>query len=121
MPSIGLRPNVVYGVARDQGMSSKNTTAIHAAVAGGRYEIPYTGNYSWLYAGEAAAAFISAASFEPEGAPVFDLNGRCERLEDGLTIVKELAPDADVWSQIFANITRKICKKERKHKNECFS
>ncbi len=96
VPSIGLRPNVVYGVARDQGMSSKNTTAIHAAVAGSRYEIPYTGNYSWLYAGEAAAAFIAAASFEPEGAPVFDLNGRCERLEDGLTIVKELAHDADV-------------------------
>ena len=96
VPSIGLRPNVVYGVARDQGMSSKNTTAIHAAVAGNRFEIPYTGDYSWLYAGEAAAAFIAAASFEAKGAPVFDLNGRCETLEDGLAIVKELAPDAEV-------------------------
>ena len=47
-------------------------------------------------AGEAAAAFIAAASFEAEGAPVFDLNGRCETLEDGLAIVKELAPDAEV-------------------------
>ncbi len=96
VPSIGLRPNVVYGVARDQGMSSKNTTAIHAAVAGSRFEIPYTGNYSWLYAGEAAAAFISAASFEATGAPVFDLNGRCKTLEDGLAIVKELEPDSEV-------------------------
>lgn len=96
VPSIGLRPNVVYGLGRDQGMSSKNTTAIHAAVAGSPYIIPYSGAYSWLYAGEAAAAFIAAASFEPEGASVFDLNGRCERLEDGLAIVKEMAPDAEI-------------------------
>ena len=33
VPSIGLRPNVVYGVARDQGMSSLNTAAIQAAAA----------------------------------------------------------------------------------------
>ena len=53
-------------------------------------------NWQRLYAGEAAAAFIAAASFEPEGASVFDLNGRCERLEDGLTIVKEIAPDSEI-------------------------
>ena len=96
VPSIGLRPNVVYGLGRDQGMSSKNTTAIHAAVAGSEYKVPYSGEYSWLYAGEAAAAFIACASFEPEGAPVFDLNGRCEKLENGLAIVKEMAPEAKV-------------------------
>ncbi len=96
VPSIGLRPNVVYGLGRDQGMSSKNTTAIHAAVAGSEYKVPYSGAYSWLYAGEAAAAFIACASFEPEGAPVFDLNGRCEKLEDGLAIVKEMAPEAKI-------------------------
>jgi len=96
VPSIGLRPNVVYGLGRDQGMSSKNTTAIHAAVAGSEYKVPYSGEYSWLYAGEAAAAFITCASFEPEGAPVFDLNGRCEKLESGLAIVKEMAPEAKI-------------------------
>ena len=39
---------------------------------------------------------IACASFEPEGAPVFDLNGRCEKLEDGLAIVKEMAPEAKI-------------------------
>ena len=96
VPSIGLRPNVVYGLGRDQGMSSKNTAAIHAAVVGSEYKVPYSGAYSWLYAGEAAAAFIACVSFEPEGAPVFDLNGRCEKLEDGLAIVKEMAPEAKI-------------------------
>ncbi|MEM9684168.1 MAG: NAD-dependent epimerase/dehydratase family protein, partial [Pseudomonadota bacterium] len=90
VPSVGLRPNVVYGVARDQGMSSLNTAAMQAAALGQAFEIPYTGPYSWLYAGEAAAAFIASVSREGEGAPVFDLNGRCEDVERGLSILRAL-------------------------------
>jgi nucleoside-diphosphate-sugar epimerase len=96
VPSIGLRPNVVYGVARDQGMSSLNTVAIQAAVLGQAFEIPYTGPYSWLYAGEAAAAFIAAASQDGAGAPVFDLNGRCETIENGLSILRRIENSAEV-------------------------
>lgn len=90
VPSVGLRPNVVYGLARDQGMSSLNTVAIQAAAMGQAYEIPFTGPYSWLYAGEAASAFVAAVSQDGEGAPVFDINGRCETIENGLAILKEL-------------------------------
>lgn len=90
VPSVGLRPNVVYGVARDQGISSLNTVAIQAAALGLPFEIPYTGPYSWLYAGEAAAAFIAAVSQDGDGAPVFDLNGRCEAIENGLAILGRL-------------------------------
>lgn len=90
VPSVGLRPNVVYGVARDQGMSSLNTAGIQAAALGQAFEIPYTGPYSWLYAGEAAAAFIAAVSADGAGAHVFNLNGRCETIENGLSILKGL-------------------------------
>ena len=96
VPSIGLRPNVVYGVARDQGISSKNTLAIEAAVKKEPFIIPYTGNYSWLYAGEAAAAFIAAVSQRGEGASVFNLNGQCETIEAAIEIITSLAPDADI-------------------------
>lgn len=94
VPSVGIRPNVVYGLARDQGMSSKNTVAIQAAAMNTPYEIPYTGDYNWLYAGEAAAAFIAAVSKDGNGAPTFDLNGSCASVEEGLQILKTLAPDA---------------------------
>ena len=77
VPSICPRPNVVYGVARDQGISSKNTIAIQAAVMGQDYTILFTGRYSWLYAGEAAAAFIATVSQDQEGPHVFDVNGHC--------------------------------------------
>ncbi|MEJ6673166.1 MAG: SDR family oxidoreductase [Alphaproteobacteria bacterium] len=96
VPSVGLRPNVVYGLGRDQGMSSKNTAAIEAAVSGASFDIPYRGNYSWLYAGEAAAAFIAAVSQDGTGAPVFNLNGSCETIEAGLEILKQLAPHAEI-------------------------
>lgn len=96
VPSVGMRPNVVYGVARDQGISSRNTVAIQAAAMGLPFEIPYTGPYSWLYAGEAAAAFIAAVSQDGDGAPVFDLNGTCDTIENGLGILRALDNSAKV-------------------------
>ncbi|MDG2458869.1 MAG: SDR family oxidoreductase, partial [Alphaproteobacteria bacterium] len=96
VPSIGLRPNIVYGLARDQGMSSKNTVAIQAAALNKNYNIPYTGKYSWLYAGEAALAFITSVSKDMVGSHVFNLNGSCETIENGLGIIKELKPSSSV-------------------------
>ena len=96
VPSVCLRPNVVYGLGRDQGMSSKNTVAIQAAAHGTTYEVPYAGRLSWIYAGEAAAAFIACVSEDGKGAFVFDLNGACETVENGLDILRGLAPDANV-------------------------
>lgn len=94
VPSVGLRPNVVYGIARDQGMSSKNTIAIQAAAMNESYEVPFAGGLSWLYAGEAAAAFIASVSQDGNGAFVFDLNGTCETVENGLAMLEQLAPHA---------------------------
>ena len=96
VPSVCLRPNVVFGLARDQGMSSRNTIAIQAAVAGIPYEVPYSGPLSWLYAGEAAAAFIACVSHDGDGAYAFDLNGSCGTVEYGLEILRSLEPEAEV-------------------------
>jgi nucleoside-diphosphate-sugar epimerase len=96
VPSIGIRPNIVYGLARDQGMSSKNTLAIQAAALGESFEIPYTGKYSWLYAGESALAFITSVSKDMVGSHVFNLNGTCETIENGLSLIKKLKGDASV-------------------------
>src|SRR6266581_6345086 len=41
--SLGIRPGVVYGVGRDQGLTSKTTVAILAAAAGKPYEVPFSG------------------------------------------------------------------------------
>ena len=94
--SLGIRPGVVYGVGRDQGLTSKTTFAILAAAAGKPYEVPFSGGVSWLYAGEVASAFIHAVARERSGAPVFDMNGVYAPVEEGLRILKKLAPSAAI-------------------------
>jgi nucleoside-diphosphate-sugar epimerase len=94
--SVGIRPGVVYGVGRDQGLTSKTTFAILAAAAGKPYEVPFSGGVSWLYAGEAASAFAHAVSRERKGAPVFDMNGVYAPVEEGLRMLKQIAPSAQI-------------------------
>jgi nucleoside-diphosphate-sugar epimerase len=96
VPSIGLRPGVVYGVGRDQGMSSKTTVAILAAAANRPYSIPFTGPVSWLHAGEVASAFIKAVSRARTEAAVFDINGVPSTVEKSLGILKRVAPHNQV-------------------------
>jgi nucleoside-diphosphate-sugar epimerase len=94
VPSVGMRPGVVYGVARDQGLTSKTTVAILAAAAGRPYTVPFSGAVSALHAGEVASAFIKAVSQEREGAAVFDINGRATSVDQWLEIIRGLAPGA---------------------------
>ena len=97
--SVGLRPGVVYGVGRDQGMTSKTTVAILAAAAKQAYSIPFRGPVSWLHAGEVASAFIRAVSKDRTGAPVFDINGIATTVEDSLKLLTRVAPDAQIsWT-----------------------
>lgn len=96
VPSVGFRPGVVYGVGRDEGQTSKTTVAMLAAVAGQAYEIPFRGPVSWLHAGEVASAFLKAVSRPGEGAPVFDINGPCMSVEEGIATLRQLLPGAQV-------------------------
>jgi nucleoside-diphosphate-sugar epimerase len=95
-PSVGIRPGVVYGVGRDQGLTSKTTIAILAAAAGRRYTVPFTGAVSALHAGEVAAAFIKAVARERAEAVVFDLNGRATSVAEWLQILRAIAPEAQL-------------------------
>jgi len=96
IPSVGLRPGVVYGIGRDQGMTSKTTVAILAAAAGKPYTIPFRGPVSWLHAGEVASAFVRAVSRDRTGAEVFDINGVPSTVEQSVELIRKVVPDAKV-------------------------
>ena len=96
VPSIGIRPGVVYGIGRDQGMTSKTTTAILAAASGKAYTLPFSGAVSGLHAGEVASAFIKSVSKDRNEAVVFDHNGVPSTVEDWLDIVRKIAPNAEL-------------------------
>ena len=97
--SVGIRPSVVYGPARDRGMSAKPTIAMLAAVAGAPYVIPFTGPAGFVYAAQAAAAFIQAVAAERKGAEVYDLNGTPEKVENVAAMIRERKPGADIRCQ----------------------
>ena len=44
LPSVGLRPFIVYGPGRDQGMTSGPSVAILSAVTGVPFHVPYGGH-----------------------------------------------------------------------------
>jgi nucleoside-diphosphate-sugar epimerase len=98
-PSVGIRPGVVYGVGRDQGMSAAPTVAMLAAVTGKTYEIPYTGPFPFLYVREAASAFVAAVARDREAAEIFDLNGIPSTIEEALGLVKAHRPAAAIGAR----------------------
>jgi nucleoside-diphosphate-sugar epimerase len=73
--SIGLRPHTVYGVGRDQGVTSAPTAAMLAAAAGTSFTIPYGGRSQLQLAADAARAFVEASVRPYDGASVHNLRG----------------------------------------------
>ena len=58
---MGLRPFIVYGLGRDQGMTSDPTKAMLAAAAGVPFRIKFSGSMLLTYAPDCARAFIESA------------------------------------------------------------
>jgi len=94
LPSVGLRPLTVFGVGRDQGLTSGPTKAIAAAVLGLRYSVPFNGPTLYQYADDVAAALIAAAAGTPAGAPVYNLPGDVVDGERLLATIESVVPEA---------------------------
>jgi nucleoside-diphosphate-sugar epimerase len=82
--SVGLRPMTVYGVGRDQGMTSGPTKAIVAAVLHQPYTVPFSGPTLYQYAEDVARTLIAASRSSIGGSHVFNLPGE---VADGPTIL----------------------------------
>lgn len=111
LPSIGLRPYVVYGPGRDQGMTSPPTKAILAAAAGRPYQIKLGGAWGMQYAGDVAELFIRAARASSEagvGAPVVDLGGLHIDMHDWIDAIAELVPSSKGMITLEAHDTSNV-------------
>lgn len=92
--SIGLRPCVVYGPGRDQGMTSTPTKAMLAAAAGRSYRISFSDTLVYQYADDAANAFIRAARAGKQKAAVYNLGGTSASVADVVRAIEAAAPEA---------------------------
>ena len=96
LPTIGLRPYVVYGPGRDQGMTSGPTMAMQAAAVGEPYAIGFTGCAQYDYAPDVARAFVLAASAAGKGAAVYNVPGESVTVEEVVAAIRRVVPEAEI-------------------------
>jgi nucleoside-diphosphate-sugar epimerase len=96
IPSIGVRPYIVYGVARDQGLTSDIAKAILAAAAGRPFQIKFGGTIAVQYADDVARIFIACARAGFQGATACNLCNDQIRVADFVALLREEAPGAQV-------------------------
>jgi UDP-glucuronate 4-epimerase len=94
VPSIGLRPYVVYGPGRDQGLTAAPTLAMEAAARGEGFHIPFGGRVQMHYAPDVALAFVDAARDSGDGAVVANVGGPAVHLADVVRAIEAAAPEA---------------------------
>lgn len=90
--SIGIRPYVVYGPGRDQGLTSGPTLAMGAAAKGEPCEIGYGGTVQYDFAADVGRAFTLAAGAATEGAHVANFPGEAASMEDVVAAIEAAAP-----------------------------
>jgi nucleoside-diphosphate-sugar epimerase len=90
--SMGLRPYVVYGPGRDQGMTSGPTWAMLAAAAGRPFEIPFGGKCGLNYTSDVANIFIRAARSTFAGAELVNLRGSVVEMSEILEAIYQTVP-----------------------------
>jgi len=91
--SVGLRPYIVYGPGRDQGMTSTPTKAMAAAAVGRAYHISFGGTAVYQHANDAANVFIRAARASVDGAPVYNLGGSSAPMAAIVAAIAAAAPE----------------------------
>jgi nucleoside-diphosphate-sugar epimerase len=90
--SIGLRPYVVYGPGRDQGVTSEPTRAMLAAASGEGCHISFGGRCQMQYAGDVARSFVSASRSGFRGAQVVNLAGSPVHMRDIVAAIEAAVP-----------------------------
>ncbi|HUF01756.1 MAG TPA: NAD(P)-dependent oxidoreductase [Gaiellaceae bacterium] len=91
--SIGIRPYVVYGPGRDQGLTSGPSFAMEAAARGKGYEIAYGGTAQYDFAPDVGRAFALAARAATTEARVANFPGESSTMADVVAAIEAAAPE----------------------------
>lgn len=94
--SVTLRPHAVYGLGRDQGLTSDPTQAMLAAAAGLPYRIRFGGPLQMQWVSDVARQFIQAARVHLEGAHGFNLGGDIVDVPQVIGLIRQVKPSARI-------------------------
>jgi nucleoside-diphosphate-sugar epimerase len=96
VPSIGIRPFIVYGPGRDNGLTASPTLAMAAAAAGEDYRMTFGGCTQLQSAPDTARVFIAAARAATEDARVFHLGGPVVSLAEVAAAIEAVVPGVSI-------------------------
>ncbi|MFO7571289.1 MAG: NAD(P)-dependent oxidoreductase [Gaiellaceae bacterium] len=91
--SLGIRPYVVYGPGRDQGLTSGPSLAMESAARGEGFEIPYGGTAQYDFAPDVGRAFARAARSATDGAHVANFPGAPSTMEEVVAAIETAVPE----------------------------
>ncbi len=91
-----LRPYTVYGVGRDQGLTSDPTKAMLAAAAGRPYHIAFGGTTQLQWASDVAQQFIQASEQAEQGAVTYNLGGEPVTVAEIVRLIQAEVPGAAI-------------------------
>ncbi len=94
--STNLRPYTVYGVGRDQGLTSEPTKALVAVVKGEDYQITFGGKMQFHFASDVAKQFILASETPSGGALGFNMGQPPQAVTEFADIVEDIEPSAKI-------------------------
>lgn len=94
LKTVGLRPFFVYGPGRDQGVSSLPTKAMLAAAVDRPFHINFGSSALYQHADDVAAAFITAARADIQGAPCYNLGGTIASVPQVIEAIEAAVPSS---------------------------
>ncbi len=94
LATVGIRPHIVYGPERDQGLSAGPSLAARAAAQRESFTINYLGRAGYDYVQDVATAFVRTSLDTPPGAAVVNLPSSPSTVENIVELLKQLAPES---------------------------
>jgi nucleoside-diphosphate-sugar epimerase len=91
VPSVGIRPYIVYGPGRDAGLTASPSLAMAAAARGEDATIAFGGRTQLQLAVDTARVFVAAARAASEGARAYHLGGPAVRIADVAAAIEGVA------------------------------
>ena len=94
--SVGIRPYVIYGPGREIGGTAGVTLACKAAKQGYNYTINFSGKAGFVFVEDVTNLVERLIDKAPIGAFTMNINGITTSVENFVSIIKKIIPDAKV-------------------------
>ena len=94
--SVGIRPYVIYGPGREIGGTAGLTLACKAAKQGYNYTINFSGKAGFVFVEDVTNLVERLIDKAPIGALTMNINGITTSVENFVSIIKKIIPDAKV-------------------------